>query len=101
MFSPTAVPWRLGLLTKLSNLNKSLTDILIEELHNHLYLKSPYSENRWKQHANQHVKGISRDDQPASIGTLLYRAHLLATNENPGSRQLYQFLDQLDTDTVV
>ncbi|PYI20744.1 hypothetical protein BO86DRAFT_417918 [Aspergillus japonicus CBS 114.51] len=26
----------------------SLTDILIEELHDHLYLKSPYCANRWK-----------------------------------------------------
>lgn len=81
-----------------------MTDILIEELHNHLYLKSPYSENRWKQHANQHVKGISRDDQSAAIGigTLrIYQAHLQAAHGILGSRQLYQFLDQLDTDTLV
>ena len=32
----------------LSNQEHSLIDILIEELHNHLYLKSPYCEDRWK-----------------------------------------------------
>lgn len=34
----------------LSNQEHSLTDILIEELHSHLYLKSPYCEERWKTH---------------------------------------------------
>ncbi|KAF2669253.1 hypothetical protein BT63DRAFT_401416 [Microthyrium microscopicum] len=68
----------------LSNQEHSLTDILIEELHNHLYLKSPYCENRWKKHANQHVRGISKD-----------------TATTLGGRQLYAFLDQLDTDSVM
>ncbi|KAJ5104852.1 hypothetical protein NUU61_002199 [Penicillium alfredii] len=31
-----------------SNQEISLTDILIEELHDHLYLKSPYCSDRWK-----------------------------------------------------
>ncbi|KAE8350945.1 hypothetical protein BDV28DRAFT_159187 [Aspergillus coremiiformis] len=31
-----------------SNQETSLTDILVEELHDHLYLKSPYCSNRWK-----------------------------------------------------
>ncbi|KAJ9310076.1 hypothetical protein DTO217A2_362 [Paecilomyces variotii] len=31
-----------------SNQEVSLTDILIEELHDHLYLKSPYCQDRWK-----------------------------------------------------
>ncbi|KAJ9642946.1 exocyst subunit [Coniosporium tulheliwenetii] len=35
----------------LSNQEHSLTDILIEELHSHLYLKSPYCEDRWKIYA--------------------------------------------------
>jgi hypothetical protein len=61
-----------------------LTDILIEELHNHLYLKSPYCENRWKEHASQQVRGVSRESAVPM-----------------GTRQLYQFLDQLDTDAVV
>lgn len=37
----------------LSNQEHSLTDILIEELHSHLYLKSPYCEERWKAHSRQ------------------------------------------------
>lgn len=31
-----------------SNQETSLTDILVEELHDHLYLKSPYCSDRWK-----------------------------------------------------
>lgn len=31
-----------------SNQETSLTEILIEELHDHLYLKSPYCSDRWK-----------------------------------------------------
>src|SRR5213078_486551 len=34
--------------TYFSNQEISLTDILIEELHDHLYLKSPYCQDRWK-----------------------------------------------------
>jgi exocyst complex component 4 len=67
----------------LSNQEHSLTDILIEELHSHLYLKSPYCEHRWKQHASSQVRGITREKENVM-----------------GSRQLYQFLDQLDTETV-
>lgn len=68
----------------LSNQEQSLTDILIEELHNHLYLKSPYCENRWKEHASPQVRGVSRESAVPM-----------------GTRQLYQFLDQLDTDATV
>ncbi|KAF2484494.1 Sec8 exocyst complex component-specific domain-containing protein [Neohortaea acidophila] len=35
---------------RLSNQEQILTDMLVEELHNHLYLKSPYCEERWKSH---------------------------------------------------
>lgn len=34
--------------TYFANAETSLTDILIEELHDHLYLKSPYCQDRWK-----------------------------------------------------
>ncbi|KAK5680836.1 exocyst subunit [Elasticomyces elasticus] len=33
---------------RLSNQEQFLADHLVEELHNHLYLKSPYCEGRWK-----------------------------------------------------
>ncbi|KAH8702373.1 putative exocyst complex component Sec8 [Talaromyces proteolyticus] len=36
-----------------SNQETSLTDILIEELHDHLYLKSPYCQDRWKTPATE------------------------------------------------
>ena len=51
----------------LSNQEHSLTDILIEELHSHLYLKSPYCEGRWKTHSRQAttVNAIVSDDDGA------------------------------------
>ncbi|KAF2750444.1 hypothetical protein M011DRAFT_510082 [Sporormia fimetaria CBS 119925] len=65
----------------LSNQEHSLTDILIEELHNHLYLKSPYCEDRWKAYAQNQPKGDVSDR---------------ATTDVQG-RELYHFLDGLDT----
>lgn len=41
----------------LSNQEHSLKDILIEELHNHLYLKSPYCEDRWLAYSKIHGRG--------------------------------------------
>jgi exocyst complex component 4 len=43
----------------LSNQEHSLTDILIEELHSHLYLKSPYCEERWKAHSRRDTGNTS------------------------------------------
>ncbi|KAL5121692.1 exocyst subunit [Pleosporales sp. CAS-2024a] len=59
--------------TYLSNQEVSLTDILIEELHSHLYLKSPYCEDRWKEYAQNQVKsGISERPLTDVRGRLLY-----------------------------
>lgn len=59
--------------TYLSNQEVSLTDILIEELHSHLYLKSPYCEDRWKEYAQNQVKGdLSERAQAEARGRLLY-----------------------------
>ncbi|KAF2823741.1 hypothetical protein CC86DRAFT_354975 [Ophiobolus disseminans] len=59
--------------TYLSNQEVSLTDILIEELHSHLYLKSPYCEDRWKEYAQNQIKGgISERAQADARGRLLY-----------------------------
>ncbi|KAJ4366950.1 exocyst subunit [Neocucurbitaria cava] len=67
--------------TYLTNQEVSLTDILIEELHGHLYLKSPYCEDRWKEYAHNQTKGdISERAQTDARG-----------------RMLYYFLDGLDT----
>lgn len=67
--------------TYLTNQEVSLTDILIEELHAHLYLKSPYCEDRWKEYARNQVKGDV--------------AHRAETDVR--GRKLYYFLDGLDT----
>ncbi|KAF3166266.1 hypothetical protein TWF788_000520 [Orbilia oligospora] len=37
----------------LLNQETSLAEILVEELHSHLYLKSPYCDGRWKSYSNQ------------------------------------------------
>ncbi|GME46116.1 Exocyst complex component sec8 [Neofusicoccum parvum] len=65
----------------LSNQEHSLADILIEELHNHLYLKSPYCEDRWKAHAQNQPKS-GADGSIAAIDS--------------GRKALYHFLDGLD-----
>lgn len=61
----------------LSNQEHSVTDILIEELHSHLYLKSPYCENRWRQYTSE--KGDAETNGFDIDG-----------------RHLYRFLDSLD-----
>lgn len=63
----------------LSNQEISLADILIEELHNHLYLKSPYCEDRWMAYAKSNDKRTGSG--PFSDAEL---------------RQMYVFLDQID-----
>ena len=68
----------------LSNQEHSLTDILIEELHNHLYLKSPYCEDRWTNY--------SRIGREKSANAVLSEG---------GTRQLYDFLEQLDTSVAM
>ncbi|GAB7347743.1 hypothetical protein MBLNU459_g5295t1 [Dothideomycetes sp. NU459] len=72
----------IGALTELRvyfhNQEHSVTDILIEELHSHLYLKSPYCEERWKQYATR----------TGGLGAATFDME---------RRQLYRFLDSLDS----
>ncbi|OCK78597.1 hypothetical protein K432DRAFT_427162 [Lepidopterella palustris CBS 459.81] len=67
----------------LSNQEHSLTDILIEELHSHLYLKSPYCEDRWKPYAHNQAKTRSANGSVSMIDSR--------------GRTLYYFLEKLDT----
>lgn len=69
----------------LSNQEHSLTDILVEELHNHLYLKSPYCEDRWKVYAHNQAKGDLLGRGQADVQ----------------GRLLYHFLEGLDTSEPV
>lgn len=41
----------------LANQETSLMDILVEELHEHLYLKSPYCQERWQSLSKAHSSG--------------------------------------------
>ena len=68
-----------------SNQETSMTDILIEELHDHLYLKSPYCHDRWKPYAG--------DAGQASKSVSGAKAL-----PNTWGRPLYRFLDHLETD---
>lgn len=67
--------------TYLAHQETSLTDILIEELHSHLYLKSPYCQDRWKSHAKEQSNGAS--SQGKDVNT-------------PAIQPLYQFLEDFD-----
>jgi exocyst complex component 4 len=67
--------------TYLTNQETSLTDILIEELHSHLYLKSPYCQDRWKAHVKEISHGISSESADSHASSI---------------QPLYQFLDDLD-----
>ncbi|KAL9128738.1 MAG: hypothetical protein Q9217_002645 [Psora testacea] len=67
-----------------SNQETSLTDILVEELHDHLYLKSPYCQDRWKPY-----NGEAKSSFPADKGA--------APSPKTWVRPLYHFLDKLDT----
>ena len=78
----------IGALTDLriyfSNQETSMTDILIEELHDHLYLKSPYCHDRWKPYAGD-TGNVSASESGAKALS------------NTWGRALYRFLDILDT----
>jgi Xaa-Pro aminopeptidase len=68
-----------------ANQEISLTDILIEELHDHLYLKSPYCSNRWKPPAPEGEVGTPNASSWTGV----------ATWEKP----VYAFLGKLDATT--
>ncbi|KAK2800656.1 hypothetical protein FQN50_008040 [Emmonsiellopsis sp. PD_5] len=65
--------------TYFSNQEISLTDILVEELHDHLYLKSPYCHDRWKT--------ANGDDGKDSMG---------ANGGTNWEKPIYHFLSTLD-----
>ena len=72
--------------TYFSGQERSLSEILVEELHDHLYLKSPYCQERWKpQSAVTHGK-----DTPTAMA---------ASNTNPWDKPVYHYLANLDTRT--
>ncbi|KAK2738590.1 hypothetical protein FQN55_000467 [Onygenales sp. PD_40] len=68
--------------TYFSNQEISLTDILVEELHDHLYLKSPYCHDRWKT--------ANGDDGKDAMG---------ANGGTNWEKPIYHFLSTLDVTT--
>ena len=51
----------------LANQETSLMDILVEELHEHLYLKSPYCQERWQSLSKAHSSGIEAYGDTSTI----------------------------------
>ena len=82
----------LGAITDLriyfANQEQSLTDILVEELHDHLYLKSPYCHDRWK------TKSVDGGEQGP-------RAAMTTTGLNAWDKPVYHYLSDLDTSTAM
>lgn len=72
--------------TYFTNQEQSLTDILIEELHDHLYLKSPYCQDRWK---SRTIEGEEKDAQSAVTSSPL----------NSWDKPVYHYLTSLNTST--
>ena len=70
-----------------SNQETSLIDILIEELHDHIYLKSPYCHNRWQ----PYMGDANTSTSEIGGGTL----------PNTWGRPLYIFLDSLDNSLAI
>lgn len=66
-----------------ANQESSLVDILVEELHDHLYLKSPYCADRWK-------KKQANGEQLDSMASMSETGH-------SWDRPVYHFLSNLDT----
>ena len=69
--------------TYFTNQEQSLTDILIEELHDHLYLKSPYCHDRWK---SRTIEGEEKDSQ----------AVVTANVVNSWDKPVYHYLASLN-----
>ncbi|KAK5166248.1 exocyst subunit [Saxophila tyrrhenica] len=71
----------------LSNQEQILTDLLVEELHNHLYLKSPYCEERWKGHMRRAAlaSGSTTMDSEAATASII-----------ESERAIYTFLSNYD-----
>jgi hypothetical protein len=87
----------------LSNQETSLTDILVEELHSHLYLKSPYCQDRWKAYAHEQSKGAVSDANGSLCKSTESLKGLLLTSFEvvPAVKPIYQFLDDLDVSSPV
>lgn len=70
--------------TYFTNQEQSLTDILIEELHDHLYLKSPYCHDRWK---SRTIEGEEKETQAAMASRAV----------NSWDKPVYHYLASLNT----
>ena len=66
----------------------SLTEILVEELHDHLYLKSPYCQDRWRSNPSEGADKDTAATVPTSV-------------VNTWDKPVYHYLAGLDTKTTM
>ena len=71
-----------------ANQESSLVDILVEELHDHLYLKSPYCADRWKK---RNTDGRVEDGIEG----------MMNKSSNAWDRPVYHYLSKLDTTSAM
>lgn len=64
---------------------QSITEILVEELHDHLYLKSPYCQDRWKSSSPLNAESEAGAGAQATVG-----------NIGNWDKPIHQFLSSLD-----
>ena len=74
--------------TYFNNQEASLIDILVEELHDHVYLKSIYCQDRWKPHKANTTSSEATEDGSNTL-------------PNTWGRPLYRFLETLETSEVL
>ena len=72
----------------LTNQEGTLLDILIEELHDHLYLRSPYCKDRWK---GKKANGEDRDPKD----------YMLSSSVNVWDRPFNHYLNEVDLATAM
>lgn len=75
--------------TYLGTQESSLVDILVEELHNHLYLKSLYCNDRWKAYSS------TKKDASSNIGGTDGKTGMAYASDD-GIRTLHRFIDSND-----
>ena len=71
-----------------TNQESTLLDILVEELHDHLYLRSPYCKDRWKR---KKANGENRDP----------KNYMLSSGVNAWERPFNHYLDDVDLTTAM
>ncbi|KAL8634018.1 hypothetical protein Q9189_000264 [Teloschistes chrysophthalmus] len=77
-----------------SNQETSLTDILVEELHDHLYLKSPQCQDRWKSYYS--ASQDSPEQPKSALGAYQLNDAVPAERQKDSFCYIHMLLEALD-----